>query len=254
MAQAYRPDMKKMISGAIMALMICSLPALGGDEFRDFEDMGGQIIRGKVVAFDTVQEIVSFLRESDGAIKKVKLTIFSQPDRLYIRDWAFVNDVTNNLKFTATVSSVLKSRSDDAVDGTMHREVNTDGYDILIENNSGQDIGRIKLEYCMFYRQGLRTSEGMMYEEGVYHGGEEVDLDPSSKQGSFKTQTVDLYTQQSPGNFFGNLNEAKSDMQGIWIKARISKPSGEQFDYEFLSSNGSKWKWSTRTVGAGLNK
>jgi len=251
MGQLNRTKMKNLLSIMLMVFSVCSLTALGDDDFRDFEDVEGRIIRGKIVAFDDAQEMVSFQRESDGAVLKVKLNLFSQPDRLYIRDWAFMSNQVKDLKITAKIHR--RTLSEGPMDGGMHRVEEAQGYDVLIENNSDRDFGYINVEYCIFYRQGLRNAEGMMYEEGVLYGQASVQMDPGSNQGSFKTQTVDLYNQQTSGNYFGNINDAKGKIGGIWIKARISMPSGDRFSYEYRTSNDPKWKWTEKSGGAGLN-
>ncbi len=236
-----------------IALTVCALLAgtvRADDEYRDFEDVEGRVIRGKVVAFDDATETVSFQRESDGQVLQVKLTVFAHPDRQYIRDWTYMNGLMKDLKISAKTK---KTESIDQNDGSQYRIVYNQWFDVVAENMTEHDFGQINMEYCIFYRQGSRQKTGMVYDEGTCYGQSSIELTNDKKKVSFKTKSIKLFTQQSPDTYFGRLNDASGEIRGIWIKAKLSLPSGERFTYEFRSSRDPKWKWTTKSVPVGMN-
>lgn len=253
MNRAYSHRIRTLLAGVAIACVFCASPARAEDGFRNFEDVEGRTISGRVVAFDDAQQIVSFQRETDGKILKVKLTVFSQPDRVYIRQWSMMNKTMSGFNISATIYTSDR-RDSDAGNSDMNGVISSTGYKITLNTTSSNDLGRVRVEYCLFYQQGIRKSEGMIYDEGISCGGGYVDLDKDHPKGSFKTTPVKLFNTSSMNSLFGRLNESSGRVKGIWVRVQIAMPSGERYTQEFRTSNDPDWKWISQSVDVGLNK
>lgn len=219
---------------------------------HEFRDMQGRKFSGNVVAFDASKQIVT-VRRNDGKTGKMSLNVFCGPDQLYIRDWGISNDFMSGLNVSVQlVSSNVSSRATGVAD--VSKDIFEQGYKIHLENDSKSDFGRITVDYCIFYRQGVRNRDTVNYEGGIARGKTALAELPIGADSTCKTMTIKLFSEAGSQTIFGKIEDSKSNVKGIWLRLKTKLPSGHEVVREFRTSQDSSWKWSDSSVGVGLNK
>ena len=247
-----KPAVKLAILRSTALVCMLASAALAGDECRMFTDAQGRTFSGKVIGFDEQEELVT-LKCEDGRTGKMPLSVFSEADQTYFRDWGVSNDFLHGLVITANLKSAEVSRKESGF-SDMQKKVFDSIYEIGLRNKTATTFGKIKIEYCMFYRQGVRKDCTVHYAEGICFGKTAVEsLAPHVTEG-FKTKSVRLYAEGADYTVFGVSGVSDAEVRGIWLRIQIKLPSGGELLREYRTSNDDFWKWTPQSIGVGLNK
>lgn len=222
------------------------------DHYRVFSDTEGRTFKGEIIAYDARRQMVRVRRAEDGKTANKELTVFAEPDQLYIRGWAVSNDFSSGVNITAKLrSSSVASEAAGLTDVT--KRVFDSVYTIGLTNATTTAFSNIDVEYCIFYRQGKRTGITINYDEGVAYGKTSVDALKPAGSASFSTKSIRLYTEGGSQTVFGSVEVSDASIRGIWLRLKIKLPSGEDLVRDFRTSHDSYWEWTTQSTGAGLN-
>ena len=223
------------------------------EKLRRFSDRSGNSFRGFVTAYDGKKEIVS-IRRLDGKTGEAKLSVFSDEDQKFIREWGMRDSFMNGINFVPT----MKSKRNEVIDsdsGTLKTlwDVN---YELSLENTTSYAFTNMTLEYCVFYGQGTRDKDGnVVYSEGVLYGKNPIEEGiAASGKNTLKTEVIKVYSEQGRGTSFGIVDSrADYKVRGVWVRLTAKLPNGEVCVRDFRSSDDSFWKWVPRSHPVGLN-
>jgi hypothetical protein len=221
------------------------------EKLRRFSDRDGNSFRGFVTAYDEKTDVVS-IRRLDGKRGQANLSVFSDEDQKYIREWG----VRDSFLTGITIVPKLNSERNELIDGDGDTiktlwDVN---YELSLENTTSYDFKNVTMEYCIFYRQGTREDETMVYSEGISHGKSSIEVMKSSEKRRLKTDPIKLYSERGRGTSFGMVDSrAEYKVRGIWVRLSVQLPNGEVCVRDFRTSDDDFWKWVPRSHDVGLN-
>lgn len=250
--------MKRILLIAYLIMTVVGVQA--AKQYRDFTDTKGRTIRGCIVSYDTKKGIVSFERDNR-KISKVPITVFSESDQVYIKDWEVLKCFSLERLFK--ISAKRRKQDNEGKSSTEHNkktDVVDTNYEILLENRSKSVFKGLKMEYCIYYEQDGRK-EAI---QGVYHDDLAIaSIKPTSKK-VLKTEAVSTYTREldsnwtygdGGGNSSGVKNIQRGDVHGIWIRIHMTMPSGEKATREvcFPDNLSNSKAWMNSSIRAGMN-
>ncbi len=195
-------------------------------EFHDFMDAQGRSIRGKILRFDGRKRMVTIERDNRKTAT-VPVSIFSEEDQGYIKEWSNLEGVCSTSKFKiscerrtvkswtkealGTISYTDGSREKNQVVGKHHyKEV---GYDIILQNNNDYDLSGLTLEYCIFYEQNTGNGE----KPGVRYVSTDLDDIQGQKKAEVASKTVVVFKYETHAEFI-NSRVWKGEVEGIWVR------------------------------------
>ncbi len=239
-----------MTAGIFLCLM-STLPARSDGPYRTFTNTQERTFDGRILAFNAIDEAVSIER-SDGKTGQMPLSMFSEGDRQYIRDWGVTNDFFHGIKIgTLLRSSTASVEETDLTDVT--KQVKDYRYDVQLRNTSTTAFKEIDIDYCIFYRQGERDGYTTIYDEGICYGKvSDLPLAPDESK-LLETKSVRLYSASGYQTMFGTIEMSDAEIRGIWLRMVIKGPSGKKIMREYRTADDDLWKWTPHSVGAGLN-
>ncbi|MBN2686126.1 MAG: hypothetical protein JXR40_12660 [Pontiellaceae bacterium] len=221
------------------------------DKLHRFSDREGNSFRGFVTAYDEKKDVVS-IRRLDGKAGQASLSVFSDEDQKYIREWGMRDSFMSGIKFVTKLNST-RSELNDGDDGTIKTfwDVN---YELSLENTTSYNYTNMTLEYCVFYRQGTRGDDGFVYAEGVSYGKNTIDAIKASEKSTLNTDVIKLYSERGRGTSFGIVDSrAEYKVRGIWARLSVKLPNGEICVRNFRTSEDDFWKWVSQSHPVGLN-
>jgi len=240
-----------------LLLMVCLIAvvvgAQGAKKYRDFTSAEGKTIRGAVKAYDARTKTVTIERDNRKTAR-VPITIFSEADQAYIRDWEALKCFEKESSFKISVKR--KKRDNDKESGktyNIEKDVTDTHYEILLENKSASELKGIKLEYCIYYEQ----EEGTACNQGVYCGDLSIEsINPASSK-TLLTEVVSTYTAELDGGWYytsGSNNAQRGDVHGIWIRVHMKLSSGQTGTRELCYPNslGNSRDWMSSSVNVGM--
>lgn len=242
----------------MVGLVSMAIGARAVKEYRDFTDTKGRTIRGCIVSYDAKREVVKFERDNR-KIAKVPITIFSEADQTYIRDWTVLKNFMTEHLFKISANQKKNENKDEEIKSTyLEKDVDTIKYEIALENRSVYELKGVEVEYCIYYEQEERGKRKEVCNQGVYCGTISiVSLLPKSEK-LVKTGEVSVYTEElSPNASYinGMDNVQRGDVHGIWIRVHLTLPSGEKRTREYCSpsSLNNSRTWISSSIRVGIN-
>ncbi len=258
-----RATMKYVL--VFVCLITSAIGVLGATQYRDFTSTDGKTIKAVVKAYDAQKKTVTIERDNRKTAK-VSITVFSEADQIYIREWEVLRSFSIEHLFKI---SAKRKRVDNETAGSSDYnsrvEVEDTSYEIVLDNRSGVMMDGLELEYCIYYEQESIKSSGQVCDQGVYCGKLSVASTASKSKVALQTEAVSTYIEEMDSNWSyidddGNPIKAKNvqrgDVHGIWIRVHLKLPSGERGMREYClpdSLNNSK-VWKTSSIRAGLNR
>lgn len=242
----------RIAAAMLVACLLSSSISRAAVNDRDFRDAQGRSFKGQVLTYDAAEEIVS-IRRADGKTANLKLALFSEPDREYIRRWSAMNDFRNRLNIVPTLRS-NKVSSEKGKDSEVDKTITEWWYEVLLENPSSAALGKITYEYCIFYRQGVRDGYTINYDEGIYYNKGTINTIAPASSTVVKTKPINLYTENGNVTVFGQVSSSESNMHGLWLRMTTTLPSGEKVVRDFRTSDDELWAWRTYSIAAGMNE
>ena len=237
-----------------LVVVVAGAWAAGGKQYRDFTSADGKTIRGCIKAYNPAKKMVTIERDNRKTAK-VSITVFSETDQAYIRDWGVLRNFVQGSTFK--ISARRKRCDNDGESDKTHyieKDVTDTHYEILLENKSVSKLKGIELKYCIYYEQ----EEGKACNQGVYCGDLPIEsINPASSK-TLLTEVVSTYTAELSGNArytSGKSNVQRGDVHGIWIRVHLKLPSGQKGTREFCypdSLNNSR-AWVSSSIRAGMN-
>lgn len=240
----------KAVTGLAIILNILLPPsahseAMDLSKLRRFHDLQGRTFRGFIEAFDAKKAEVS-IRRLDGKKGTLKLSTFSEEDRTYIQNWGMANAFINGIKITH--KAVYDKTTIKAGESGIDKKSWEASYEVTLTNTTAYSYEKLAIEYCVYYRQGLRKDEETVYSQGVCAGDFSVDKIKASTQTNLTTQTVELFSEEGQKSVFGSVSKSSSDVEGIWLRISAQLPTGEKRTFEYKSRENADWQWSDLSV------
>lgn len=226
--------------------------------YRDFTDVQGRTIRGRVVAFDAAKGSVKFERDNRKTVS-VPIKIFCEKDQAFIRDGEIMRLFANESKFKISVKRNEEDNEEKSgLDNNVDYDAEDTNYWIELENRTGAELKGVTMEYCIFYEQ--EDAEKISHEclKGVKSGKIDIgDLKPKAKK-SYPTEAVTTYKAElsSERHFTsGAKNVHKGEVHGICVRVYLKVPGAGQETREFCLPDTlmKKQSWVTSSVDVGMN-
>jgi hypothetical protein len=250
---------KNQVSNWIMRIhllswLLCVLMVSESVAYRTFTDTQNRTFDGLLQAYNATNQTVT-IRRSDGRTGKMPLTLFSEQDRDYIHNWGMTNDFVRALRITVSLDSGRAVDEEGNSVSMGSRNIRDFHYRLELKNPSTSLFERIDVEYCIYYRQGERDGNQILYDEGTCYGKMKVEfLEPGTSQ-QFDTRRVRLYSEQGSQTLFGLADSlSTADIRGIWLRLRMKLPAGGVIEREYRTSDDDMWKWVQYSIGAGMNQ
>jgi len=249
-------EMKRLLLIVYLATVATGVQA--ATQYRDFTSAEGKTIRGAIKAYDARTKTVTIERDNRKTAK-VPITVFSETDQAYIRDWEVLRNFERGSSFK--ISAKRKRRDNEGESFTSHNTkmaVEDTHYKILIENKSTSGLKGLELKYCIYYEQEKEGRGKNICDQGVYCGDLAVDsMDPASKK-ILNTEAVSTFTEELDGGWYngsGADNVQRGDVHGIWIRIHLKLPSGQtgMREYCYPDSLNNSRAWMTSSIRAGRN-
>jgi len=236
----------------VQLVLVCVLvPAAvwSAEPLRTYRDTNNRSFEGRLTAFDATDQIVS-LRRVDGKIGRIPLSNFCEEDREYIRAWRIANDFMKAMRISVALNDAAPAdvESHDAGSDSPVRDYY---YLVQLENKSTSTFDKIRVEYCIFYRQGQRDGFRIRYAEGTCYGSSEIKSLASAFSHRFETKKVRLFADNGSVSIFGKIDDLTTDdIRGIWLRFKIKPAAGTELVREYRTSSDEKWKWTEYSIGA----
>ena len=237
----------------VAGLMIATHSSAGG-VCRNFTDTQGRTVKGQLMGFDDLKQLVTIQRLDNSKPCQTPLAVFTDTDQQYIQAWGFERAFNRSLRISVSRKMFKKPN----IDGGKRYPaecIKNIGYEVKLENQSTTRFESVEVEYCIFYRQGEHKQRGIMFDEGVQYGRVIIEsIRPDSSQ-CFITEPVLIFNETGPASLFGRTERARGEVLGLWVRVHAASPSGEKITQESCTPNnlGSLREWATRTIAVGLN-
>lgn len=218
---------------------------------RIFSDKQGRTIQGSIVSFDPSGQAVTIER-SDGKTGVMKIELLTDEDQAFIRSWAFDRAFLEELTIVPQLVSVPVSSKRTKYEDVSKRVIEL-YYDIAFENTSNIDLGKIQIEYCLFYRQGTRSGTTIHYDEGICYGLVKWNALKAGEKTTLQSRKIKLYSEAGTATMFGQAEFSDANVRGLWVRVTTKLASGKKMVRDFRTSDDPMWKWTPGTVGAGMN-
>lgn len=248
--------MKRLLLIVVMVAQASGVFAIR--QYRDFTDTKGRTIRGCVVGYSGKTGVVHFERDNHRT-SKVPITVFSEADQTYIREWEFRKYFLSKDKFKISAGRKKKKDKDDSYSGgTWSRKVENMGYEVVLENRAEVPMENLVVEYCIYYEQDEIKHHKQVTSEGVCCGSFPVESLRSKAKKRLLTQTVKIYKEELGGEYYydADINNVQAGkVRGIWVRVKMKLPSGDTLtrDYCLPDSLDNSKAWMTSSVNVGMN-
>ena len=233
-------------------LMICLLgifhTSFGEKEFRIFEAQG-RAIEAKVVHVDLSRGTVE-LELRNNQRKKVKASIFTKEDQAYLLDWHRVREFrSSRLKVEPVKNVVDKQKEMLGSQSAIRRDTDIIRYDINLANRTGATLGKVWIEYNIFYEQE-ELKPGRNETSRRYVSGK-IELEPLApgEKRTVHTDVYKIYNQRLAGGYDyytgGAPTNQSGKSKGIWIKLYLETESGLKAVLDICEpkTTGSQFTW-----------
>lgn len=232
-------------------------------EYRDFMSTDGKAIRGKVLRVDGAKNTVTIERDN-GRSATVPISVFSDADKDYIREWMRFEGVrsTSKLKISCdrrtiknwdkeqlgTIRYTNGSVEKDQVVGKY--DYKSIGYDVKLKNNNSYDLNELTLKYCIFYEQD--ESKGPL--KGVKSGSIDLGTLKSRKEETVSMDPVVVFKYESDSSFIRPV-VLKGEVKGACFRIYTKDNEGQSIVLREVSVPDSlmkshAWRDSSTAVGA----
>ena len=232
--------------------------------FHDFLGKNGKTFRGKVLAYDVGRNIVT-IQNIHNCTRKVSPEIFSEADRIYLRDWCLSKGFNSESCFRISAKrkqfAVDRKRHVHAYYGSENAKTTIErvGYEIRVDNRIATTLEDISIEYCIYYEQVRADRNKQVTDEGVKFGLLHIaKLKPKSST-VLKTDPVTLRKHELSADWFyysGAENTQKGKMIGIWLRVHLPLSEGRKMTrhYSLPDSLMNNRKWFDHTIPVGANR
>jgi len=248
--------MKRLLSFMLVVLLVAG--GAFAKQYRDFTDTKGRTIRGCIQAFDERSGTVTFERDSHRT-SKVPITVFSESDQVYIREWSHARFFLSESSFRISAGRKKTKDKEKSYSGsTWSEKVEDRGYEVVLENRSATQLENLEVKYCIFYEQDEIKNHQQHMSEGVLCGDFSLSqLSPKTKK-TLVTEMVKIYKRELSGGYYydANIKNVQTGrVRGIWIRVTMKLSSGEKLtrDYCLPDSLGNSKAWMKSSVNVGMN-
>ena len=190
-------------------------------EFRTFTDVKGRQMEAKITRVSG-EDI--YIERSDGLDTKVDISVFSEADQKYIKQWDY-NSLLESGIFDVRFSSNQSGQNKYTECGIEYEEYNMH-YDIVITNtNYDNDFEDIKVEYLIVkFEDALAAKKKSHGTIQRFKGSASHHLIKAREEISIATEKFPMReTELAPGFVWtnGGKKDSKDDIRGIWVKIYV---------------------------------
>ena len=248
--------MKRLLVIIFLAAQVGGVHAV--KQYRDFMDTKGRTIRGRILAYNAGSGTVTFERDNKRS-SKVPITIFSDADQIYIKEWECSKQFLSNTKLKISAQRKKGKDTDASYSSSVtSKKVELMGYKIVLENRSETSMKDLEVEYCIYYEQDEVRNRKQHTAEGVFCGSFPRGTIPPKTKVEKLTKMVKIYKRELDSGriYISDIkNVQKGRVRGIWIRVNMKLSSGEKLTRNYClpdSLNNSK-VWMRSSVRAGMN-
>jgi hypothetical protein len=201
--------MKNKVGWALSAVVVlgCMLD-VGHAELREFEDKFGRIIRAELVSHKGSEGDTITIKKADGKSFEVKIDLFSEKDRVLLREWMKKVPATVSYGFRFEVAKQKASASASF------------SYDLKITNLSRDTVEGLTLKVRTIYRRSLYSSSNYIPYGDDYYGygsgllGKEESVPIPGKMKFNQTASFSTEAQRYSEGVLIQVIDAKGEVVG----------------------------------------
>jgi len=210
--------MKQFLLTAILLIMLGTTAA--ASEVRTFTDTQGRTMDAKVtrVSGDEV-----YIERRDGLTTRVQISIFSEDDQKYIREWEeknFLKSGAVEVRFSEGETDETK-RTNGGIESTRYEAF----YEVILKNTSDRAISDIRVEYLMLkFRDEVAAKKRSAGQIERQKGTIKLANLYGRAEERLATKKFEmLETELEPGWVWaggeeGKARKSKDKLEGIWVK------------------------------------
>ncbi|QBG47883.1 hypothetical protein EGM51_10925 [Verrucomicrobia bacterium S94] len=219
------------------------------DGYRDFMSADGKAIRGRILSFDNRRDAVTIERDNRRKAT-VPVSVFSEADQVYIREWGLLEGFRSESAFRVTCSKKKTNQRKDENDA-FQRKYEHFVYEIEFENRNESDIGPMRVEYKIFYEQeenNSTTKKVDTHQRTLKDEITEVTVPAKAKISRTTKEVVLEEFEFNTSNYYvpgGDPESTGGELLGIWIRLIVKLESGNEVirDVYSPSSIAGKYTW-----------
>ena len=205
----------------LICLPLCLLQNAFSSEFRTFTDTKGRQMEAKItrVSGDDIH-----IKRKDGMETRVKLSVFSETDQEYVKQWAYDNLLESGV-FDVRFSTKRSEKNEYTQGGIIYDEYNM-RYEVVITNNDfDNDFRDIRVDYLILKFEDRLAADKRR--EGNIHrikGSATQDLIKAREEVRIGTEKFPMMeTQLAQGYVWsgGGQRDSKDVAKGIWVKIYV---------------------------------
>lgn len=233
-----------------------------GADFRIFHDSTGRAIEASLRSYDPRTKTVK-VELKNRSVRSVNLSIFSESDQNFIREWHMANAMLSESKIRLSVNKrTVKSEEifrcaggwNGLDPGLRCKEIE---YDIKVENRSGVPLNNLRMEYCIYKESTIdETTRQIEYREeyqgtvtlsrkkhprkveiAKVSGSFKIPNLPNKEKFSTKAKHITLLNgrrgKRNKELTIGTDQDIDDDLQGIRIRLYVPMKSGNEVMKEY---------------------
>ncbi len=190
-------------------------------EFRKFTDVKGRQMEAKITH---VSGKDIYIERSDGLNTRVDVSVFSEADQEYIKQWAH-NALLESGIFDVRFSSKRSDRNKYTKGGIEYEEYNMHFNIVITNNDFDHDFEAIKVEYLIVkFEDALAAKKKSHGTIQRFKGSASHHFIKAREEVSIATEIFPmLETELAPGFVWtnGGKKDSKDAIRGIWVKIYV---------------------------------
>ena len=230
--------------------IVCCVLLMGSGAWgktRIFTDTKGRSIEAELEKFEESSSTVTIKKAGSRQSMRVPLSLFSEKDQAYIRDWGRLQALHDS-RFDIDISKSSKRNADKSFGTYASTEVVYDHcYNLSFENGTKCNLENMDLEYVIYYEQDHHLNGG--YNKAVTKNGTMYVKDtisvPARDVVEISTEKVPLVEWKT-----ATIAQIKSDIEGIRIRLTLRADGGAETTREFSYPSKLKYAWTDQTESA----
>jgi len=232
-----------------LVLVVCfaavALGAQAGKQYRDFTDTQGRIIRGCVKAYDARKKLVTIERDNRKTAR-VPITVFSEADQRYIRDWQVAQLFMSVSGFKVDLKKKVIRKWTET--GDARRDYEKVIYEVICANRGETPMKNLRIAYNIFYEQEKLFNSGQVTEKECGTGRIPAKGIEGHSKAVFSTKPIVVYAQRlldGYDGYVGGLPERqRGEVKGIVVRVTLILPSGMKATRVFCSPSDLKSRYA----------
>ncbi len=240
--------MKWMMAGLVWGMCWSCFSA---EDYRIFTDKEDRAVEAKVVHFDARSGKVT-LESRKHRKSTVSISIFSEEDQVYIKEWLSVRNFLSSSKLRISVVK-KKEKATDSKSQT-RRPKPPCHYEIRLLPSSGTTFDAIQIEYCIYVNKDRSKGDDTLSViseqiDNIQLVAQKMRIERTKAVKLFRDYEAkietnySIYSGTTTSTSYNKISE--DDLKGVCVRVYLTTPSGKILMREICepSSIAKRYEW-----------